>query len=295
LAETGHRWYSSVAVESNLVERFYILAPTAAATSYVLVMFAGYCVLCGIGRTPQIGNLKSGEVLGLFWARYIVWLLLPVERVLIRSQVSPNIITGMSLACCAGAGLAVAFGHLATGAWLYILGGVFDLLDGRLARATGRQTQAGALFDSVADRWAELALFTGYAWYLRETPWLLAVMAATGSSMMVSYTRARGESLGLDLKGGAMQRPERILLVSVGTLVAAWMGAGESTLAWEMPAAGIALAICGVLSSWTALGRWIDSYRALLAREPCVERRSELGRVDRAAESAMRITGEHAA
>lgn len=277
------------------MERLYILAPAAAATAYFVAMFIGYCLMCGLGRPPQIGNLKGGEVLGVFWARYIVWLMMPLERSLIRLQVSPNVITGVSLACCAAAGVAIAFGHLATGAWLYILGGVFDLLDGRLARATGRQTEAGALFDSVADRWAELALFTGYAWFLRETPWLLAVMGAAGSSMMVSYTRARGESLGLDLKGGAMQRPERILLVAVGTLAAAWMGAGEATLAWQMPVAGGALAICAVLSSWTALGRWVDSYRALLARHPVAERRPEVVRVDRTAEAAMRITGEHVA
>jgi hypothetical protein len=67
-------------------------------------------------------------VLGLFWARYIVWLFLPVERALIRSQISPNAITAVSLASCAGAGIAVAFGQLATAAWLYILGGAGNTL-----------------------------------------------------------------------------------------------------------------------------------------------------------------------
>lgn len=295
------------------MERFYILAPAVAATAYILGMFAVYCVRCWTGKSPEVGNFKSNEVFGPFLTRYVVWLLLPVERVLIRSKVSPNLITGGSLAACAGAGLALALGHLATAAWLYILGGMLDLLDGRLARATGRQTQAGALFDSVADRWAELALFTGYAWYLRETPWLLAVMGAAGGSLMVSYTRARGEGLGLDLKVGAMQRAERIVLVALGTLVAAWMGAAESTIAWMKPSAGIALAICGVLSSWTAIGRWIEGYQALVAKQagqaagpatnaavlplgqPVVDRLPPPVRVDRAAEAAMRITGEHTA
>ncbi|HVK76896.1 MAG TPA: CDP-alcohol phosphatidyltransferase family protein [Kofleriaceae bacterium] len=279
------------------MERLYILAPAVVATGYFVLMFAVYCVMVWAGRAPQVGTIKTNEVLGAFWTRYIVWLLSPLERALIRSHVSPNIITGLSLAACAGAGIAMALGHLATACWLYIAGGLLDLLDGRIARAQGRQTPAGALFDSVADRWAEIALFTGYAWYLRDTGWLLAVMAALGGSLMVSYTRARGEGLGVELKVGAMQRAERILLVALGTGVAAWMGAAENTREWVAPSAGIALAICGLLSSWTALGRWLEGYRALLAKQPAPERRREPEpvRVDRAAEAAMRITGEHTA
>jgi len=278
------------------VERFVILAPAAATTTFFVVMFLVYCIMCWTGRPPQVGKVKANEVFGPFMTGYAVWLLGPIERALVASQVSPNVITAASLLSCAGAGVAVAFGHLATSAWLYILGGILDLLDGRLARALGRQTQAGALFDSVADRWAEFLFFTGFAWYLRDTPWLLAVMGAAGGSMMVSYTRARGEGLGLDLKHGAMQRAERMLLVAVGTLVAAWLAAGESTLEYVKPAAGIALAMCAALSTVTAMGRWIEGYRALIEREPRAERRRvEAPRPDRAAEAAMRITGEHTA
>jgi phosphatidylglycerophosphate synthase len=275
------------------VERLTILAPALILVGFFVGMFVVYCLLCWSGRAPELGKLKTNDLFGPFLTRYIIWLLQPIERALIASHVSPNIVTGLSLAACASAGVAIAFGHLATAAWLYIAGGVLDLLDGRLARALGRQTQAGALFDSVADRWAELAFFTGFAWYLREGGWLLAVMGAAGGSLMVSYTRARGEGLGLELKVGAMQRAERMVLVSLGTLIAAWFAASPATAQFSSAAAGIALSICGVLSAWTAIGRWVEGYRALLAREPGAERRAEEAEA-RAAEAAMRITGEAA-
>ena len=115
--------------------------------------------------------------------------------------------------------------------WLFTSAGILDVLDGRLARLSGQQTAAGALFDSVSDRWGEVFVFAGYAWLLRDTAWLLAVIAAMGASMMVSYTRARAEGLGVTGAGGVMQRAERVALVAAGTLIAAWYGARARTRA----------------------------------------------------------------
>ena len=253
------------------MESLALFAPVIGIVALLVVAFAAYCVLWLLGRPPEVGPLKTDKVFGPFIARFTLWVLKPIEHSLLALNVSPNAITWGSVAACAGAGVAISQGKLALGAWLFALGGVLDLLDGRLARATGRQTPAGALFDSVADRWAELFLFTGFAWHLRHTGWLLAAMGAVAGSMMVSYTRARGEGLGIELKGGTMQRPERIVLVIVGTLVAAWlMRSGDAEHA--PMAAGLALASCGALSSWTALGRWLEGYRKLVAREPAPRR-----------------------
>jgi phosphatidylglycerophosphate synthase len=249
------------------VERLTLFAPVIGLAALFIAAFAVYSVLCWLGRPPDVGPFKANQVFGPFIGRYMLWVLGPVVGALRALNVSPNAITAWSVAACAGAGIAVSQGHLALGAWLYVLGGIFDILDGRLARATGRQTPAGALFDSVADRWAELFVFTGFAWYLRESTWLLAVMGAIAGSMMVSYTRARGEGLGVELKVGAMQRAERIVLVVAGTLVAAWLVRSGDAEHAPM-AVGIALAICGALSTWTALGRWLEGYRKLAARAP---------------------------
>lgn len=252
------------------MESLALFAPVIGIAALLGVAFAVYCVLLLLGRPPEVGPLKHNEVFGPFVVRFSLWVLSPLEGALRALHVSPNAITWASVTACAASGVALSQGHLALGAWLYALGGVLDILDGRMARATNRQTPAGALFDSVADRWAELFVFTGLAWHLRTTGWLLAVMAAIAGSMMVSYTRARGEGLGVELKVGAMQRAERIVLVVVGTLVGAALARSEQGQAHASMAVGVALAACGALSSWTAVGRWIEGYRKLAARTPVV-------------------------
>lgn len=230
------------------------------------VAFIVYCALCVAGRTPAIKNVKHNQFFGLFFARFLVWLIGPLERLLI-GRVSPNAITVASLALCAITGAAAALGHLAGAVWLYVFAGILDVLDGRLARLTNQQTTAGALFDSVSDRWGELFVFAGYTWYLRDSVWLLAVLAAAGGSMMVSYTRARAESLGADQSGGVMQRAERIVLVVGGTIIAAWYGNNADTASLVGPILGVTMLICGVASTGTAINRWVHAYRELVRRD----------------------------
>jgi phosphatidylglycerophosphate synthase len=227
--------------------------------------FAVYCALCAIGRAPAIQNLKHNQLFGPFFARFLVWLIGPIERLLI-GRVSPNVITASSLLLCGVTGAAVALGHLPGAVWLYVFAGILDVLDGRLARLANKQTPAGALFDSVSDRWGELFVFAGYVWFLNDSPWLLAVMSAIGGSMMVSYTRARAEGLGIELAGGMMQRAERIVLVAGGTLIAAWYGGDLDTVALAEPIIGVTMLICGVASTGTAVSRWIMAYRELTRR-----------------------------
>jgi CDP-diacylglycerol--glycerol-3-phosphate 3-phosphatidyltransferase len=292
------------------VDRLVILAPALAGVAFVAVMFGVYCVMCATGRTPVIDGLdrrRYTDLFGPFLTRYILWLIRPVERALLAANVSPNMLTSLSLAGCGVAGVLIATNHLASATWAYALAGILDILDGRLARATGKQSVAGALFDSVADRWGEIFVFTGCAWYLHDSPWLFSVMAALGGSMMVSYTRARGEGLGLRLDGGTMQRAERIVLVSLGALIAAWLEASPSSDSWGEPALGIALCAVGAASTFTAVGRWIEGYRVLAAREaatlsppaPIVPLRparpEPAAAAAAAAQAQMRITGEHTA
>jgi phosphatidylglycerophosphate synthase len=227
--------------------------------------FVVYCVRCALGRIPEVQSFKHNQLLGPFFARYLVWLISPLERLLF-GRVSPNAITAASLLMCGITGAAVALGHLAGGVWLYVFAGILDVLDGRLARLGNEQTPAGALFDSVSDRWGELFVFAGYAWLLRDSGWLLAVIAAMGGSLMVSYTRARAEGLGIELAGGMMQRAERIMLVAIGTLIAAWYGADLETASAAESILGATMVICGVASTATAVNRWVIAYRELVRR-----------------------------
>jgi phosphatidylglycerophosphate synthase len=227
--------------------------------------FAVYCVLCATGRSPEVGHVKHNQVFGPFFARFLVWMISPLERLLL-GRVSPNVITLASLVLCGITGAAVAHGHLPGAVWLYVFAGILDVLDGRIARLSNQQTPSGALLDSVSDRWGELFVFAGYLWFLQDSPWVVAVMAAIGGSMMVSYTRARAEGLGVALSGGVMQRAERIAVVAAGSLVAAWCGGDADTAGLVAPVLGVTMAVCGVAATATAISRWVIAYRALVRR-----------------------------
>ncbi len=144
------------------------------------------------------------------------------------TRISPNVLTFLGLVINVGA--AVLFGFASAEnqqrmflyAGLVIIGaGIFDMVDGRVARATGQVTTFGAFFDSVIDRYSDVALFFGLlVYYARANRFFYVVLVAfvMTSSVMVSYTRARAESLIGHCKVGFMERPERIVLVILGAL-----------------------------------------------------------------------------
>ncbi len=252
------------------MDRLLILAPALVLVAVAVVSFAVFCLLSATGRPPRVTGMEGRDytdVVGPFVIRWMLWVLHPIEAVFVRLRVAPNVLTFTSLLVCAGAGIAIALGFLATGAWLYVFAGLLDILDGRLARATGQQSRAGAFLDSVADRWGELFVFSGFAWLLHDSPWLPAVMFAVAGSVMVSYTRARGEALGVELNGGTMQRAERIALVAIGTLATSFFDADKGTSIYRDHVLGGALTVVAVASTATALHRWIKGYRVLEARE----------------------------
>ncbi len=251
------------------MERLYIIAPALIPSAYMLSMFAYFVVRTAQGKQPAVEGLnrrKFSDFIGPFLTAYFLWVINPIERAL-KGRVPPNAVTGASLAACAAGGVALATGYLATAAWAYILAGAMDVLDGRLARATDCSSKAGAFLDSVSDRWGELFIFAGAAWYLRDTPWLGAVMLAVAGSMMVSYTRARGEGLGLNLDGGTMQRAERVFIMVIGMLIAAWLGSAANTAQYSDIVIGATLLITGVGSTATSLHRWWSGYSQLKVRD----------------------------
>ena len=145
------------------------------------------------------------------------------------TRISPNVLTFIGLVINIGAALLFGFAsadnnqpRLFFYAGLVIIGaGIFDMVDGRVARATNQVTIFGAFFDSVIDRYGDVALFFGLlVYYARANRFFYVVLVALVmvSSVMVSYTRARAESLIPLCKVGFMERPERIVLVIIGAL-----------------------------------------------------------------------------
>ena len=155
----------------------------------------------------------------------------PVARALIRADVAPNTITTLGTLVVIGSGVAFGYGAIRTGGALLLLSGIFDLLDGQVARQGGKMTTFGAFYDSTLDRVGEAAVFTGLIFYFLNGPLpadlksraIAAGLLALVASLLVSYTRARAEALGVENKVGIAPRAERILLLGLPALL---LGAG---------------------------------------------------------------------
>lgn len=143
----------------------------------------------------------------------------PLEDALVRYRVSPNTITFCGLSLSALAGLLFAYGRFFSAGWLIIVGGCFDFLDGRVARATGKVSQVGAYFDSVFDRYSDLFLFSGLTIYYHDSWVMVFALGGLFGSFLVSYTKSRAESMGIPCNVGLMQRPERILYLGLGSVL----------------------------------------------------------------------------
>ena len=153
------------------------------------------------------------------WRPSVEQKLRPVGANLRRTGITADHLTAAGLVMAVGASIAIANGALRAGFLLLVLTAVPDVLDGAVAKASGTASPRGAFFDSVADRVTDALLLGGVAWYLAEhNGGHIAVLplAVLGTSMLISYERAKAESLGFDAKGGLMERAERIIALGVG-------------------------------------------------------------------------------
>jgi CDP-diacylglycerol--glycerol-3-phosphate 3-phosphatidyltransferase len=163
---------------------------------------------------------RSASVLLGFWVRdWLMWAIGPVERLVVRAKISPDVFNylGVLFGACAGAAFAV--GEMSVAGWMVLLGGLADIFDGRIARARGLTNSYGAFMDSTLDRFAEVFAFVGVAWFLADTRAGAAItLLAISASLLVSYTRARGEAVGVTGAGGIMQRAERLVVLALAGL-----------------------------------------------------------------------------
>lgn len=149
-------------------------------------------------------------------------LIKPIVEFFVRLELNPNFFTTIGFILTVGAAVLFAVGHLTIAGAIILLAGTFDIIDGRVARATKRVTKFGALYDSTLDRYSEVIMFFGMAYYFVKLDMFitsLAVSFALGGSIMVSYVRARAEALGFQCKVGIMQRPERVVYIGFGAIL----------------------------------------------------------------------------
>jgi CDP-diacylglycerol---glycerol-3-phosphate 3-phosphatidyltransferase len=168
----------------------------------------------------------------------------PIVRLLARTSITPNTLTWIGFALTVAAAVIIYLGYLFAGGLVVLFAGLFDMLDGALARIANRTTSFGGVLDSTIDRVSEgvllLALLAYYA-QNGDAGWAILCGAAIIGSYMVSYVRARGEGIGLEMKEGWFTRTERVIVLALGLLL--------SIFKIALP---IALGIIVVLSFLTA-------------------------------------------
>lgn len=216
----------------------------------------------------------------------------PFVRFLIRIGFTPNAVTTTGLIL--NIGVAAVFiaggeksnrGELEFVGWagaLVLFAGLFDMLDGQVARLGNMGSTFGALYDSVLDRYSEMIMFLGICYYLIAHHYFLSSLfafVALIGSMMVSYTRARAEGLGVECKGGLMQRPERVVLIGLSGIACGitYTFVGDDYKVYvpgipfhifeTMSVFTLPITVMAVLTNITAFNRLMDAKKALQKKE----------------------------
>lgn len=199
---------------------------------------------------PSLESLRNG----------VYGIIDPLTDWLSAKRVHPNALTTIGFAVTVSSALAFHGHHVRTAGFLILLGGFFDILDGRVARLTGLGSKFGAFYDSTLDRISEIAVFMGllslyndYRLELGDVGMIYLIMLAMAGSLMISYTRARAEAMGLDCRVGLMPRAERVVLLGSAALFF-----GE---AWGGIVLKGVIVILAVLTNLTAFQRIVWVYQ----------------------------------
>lgn len=235
------------------------LAMLVAALGLALASMVVYRI-SSASRTqdPLESSSRGTFVLGGFVRNWFYWFIGPLVRLALALGLTPLFFNLAGVAFGIAAGIAFAYDRPVLGGWGVLLGGIADIFDGRVARARGLASARGAFIDSTLDRYAEVGAFVGLAVFFQDRPILIVlVVLALGGSLLVSYTRARGESQGVLCNKGVMQRAERLLLLGFGGIldpaVTAWLGQPRGSLL----AVAVTLIALGTLATAVYRTVWI--------------------------------------
>jgi CDP-diacylglycerol--glycerol-3-phosphate 3-phosphatidyltransferase len=257
-----------------LIRQWHSLLPAIALFAYFLggvPLFAWRVRRVGLPHDARIDARRPSRLIPKWLIYYVLWALAPIERTLVSLRVSPNALTFTGLLVSSGAAALLSKGYFDLGGWAYLLVGILDLFDGRVARATGRASRSGAFYDSVVDRYSECAIFIGMFIYYHLSWVMYVILGALIGSLMVSYTRARAEGLGLadgEASIGLMQRPERVLLLGGSLAISPFVAAAfERPTHPDFVVSVAAILFLALTTNITALRRFWTVFCALRAQD----------------------------
>ena len=211
----------------------------------------------GRPQTERIQKAGGSVLLGRWVMEYGYWVFQAPARLFARLGIRPDVITIFGLVVISGGSVAVGFGHFGLGGWLILFGSILDALDGMVAREMGISSDAGEFLDAIVDRYCEIAGYIGLCYYYNERPFAMAaVLCALLGSLMVSYGRAKAESLGVnDAPSGLMRRHERALYLGLGIalapIVAFFQESSNPHPVYYLTV--VACIMVGLLSNWSAI------------------------------------------
>jgi CDP-diacylglycerol--glycerol-3-phosphate 3-phosphatidyltransferase len=189
----------------------------------------------------------------------------PVGRIVGKTGIHPNTLTIFGFLINFGVAWAISQGLFVPGGALILVAGIFDLLDGAVARVMGKVTRFGGLLDSTLDRYSEAVLLFGllwyYAWRQDSSTEMILIFTTIVGSMLVSYVRARAEGLRLDAEVGIFRRTLRITVLSLGLMMSAIPDCRETVMLWT-------LWILAIGTNFTAIYRLIHVWKTTLKERP---------------------------
>jgi len=184
-------------------------------------VFLGITAVRGVPHTARIDRIARSPYLPRILMEYGYWMIDAPANLMVRLRVTPNMITTLSLLFTIGAAVLFGMGRMAEGGWALVFGFLCDAWDGIVARKTNTSSMAGEFYDATVDRYNDLFAFLGLMYYYRNDPLPLALAtAAMIGSTLTSYTRAKGEAVGVDPNVGWMQRHERGVYLGLATAMA---------------------------------------------------------------------------
>lgn len=248
------------------------LVVSATLLALASVSLSWFLVLRGVSRFAPTAKAGGSTLMSASIVEYYYFVVGPVVRFLVAVGVTGNQVTAASLLLGVAGGVAAAMGHFGIAGLLLIISSVCDGIDGQVARAQGKSSVSGAIFDAAVDRYNEIAILAGVAFFVRSSVPLFALtLLALTAALMVSYSSAKAEALQVPAPRGSMRRGERAMYLSTGItlvpLAAALAGTAISPSTWAMAPIVMALALIASFGNVSAISRFRAVARAVEARD----------------------------
>jgi CDP-diacylglycerol--glycerol-3-phosphate 3-phosphatidyltransferase len=215
-------------------------------------------------ETPERVAREGATFLGLWVMEAFYWSFQGLGSICIKLGLHPNTLTWFSLLITATSLPCAACGHFSVAGILFLAGSVFDALDGLVARKQKSASNAGELFDAVIDRYADSAVLIGLILFYRASIWqmIIPLIALLGAFMM-SYVRAKNESLGINLPSRGMRRHQRVAYLGAALIAGPEIGTLAPLTSIHHPITLAGVAFVGIKSNYAAVCLAIDGYRRL--------------------------------